>query len=165
MKVSFGFRTSGMRRQRHGQPVCLAAASGQASKPRCGAPQARGLTAKVARCAWRFLERSSAESPFGDACENSRWKPGQPCRSTCREDDCALIVAQFNTASCFLANRPGIRVSRSKLVGTFGIRSRLGYRFYKSTTRSCCYSTAGFASVSTVLRIAAGDTDHIAHGR
>jgi hypothetical protein len=33
--------------RRHGRQLCLAGPSGQAPKPRSGAPQARGLTAKV----------------------------------------------------------------------------------------------------------------------
>src|SRR6266516_149415 len=36
-----------MMHQRHDEPVCLAAPSSQAPKPRSGAPKARGLTAKV----------------------------------------------------------------------------------------------------------------------
>src|SRR5438034_7109429 len=36
-----------MMHQRHDEPVCLAAPSRQAPKPRSGAPKARGLTAKV----------------------------------------------------------------------------------------------------------------------
>jgi hypothetical protein len=35
------------RHRRHGEPVCLAAASGQAPRPPSGVPKARGLTAKL----------------------------------------------------------------------------------------------------------------------
>ncbi|MCK1641461.1 hypothetical protein IVA95_28905 [Bradyrhizobium sp. 157] len=41
--------------RRHGRQLCLAEPSGQAPKPRSGAPQARGLTAKV-----RTMRSSSA---------------------------------------------------------------------------------------------------------
>jgi hypothetical protein len=46
-EVDLDLSASRLWHQRHGQQVCLAAPSGQAPKPRSGAPQARGLTAKV----------------------------------------------------------------------------------------------------------------------
>jgi hypothetical protein len=69
VKADFRFYTSRPRHQRNGRPGCLAASSGQAPKPRSGAPQAQGLTAKVGA-------KRSLKTPRCRSCSSSgsSWK-------------------------------------------------------------------------------------------